>query len=193
MKLAIYFGALLASVLSSGVAAAQDADTAKLAEARAIVSAVMPPESREQTVAQVIDQLSSQVTASMDLEKAGDPGLVALFAAYRKNLIATVMPTVRMNLPKIAEAMAIAYTHEFNLSELKDIHAFADTPSGVHYLSRSAAILGDPTVAAVNTAYLRELQQVVAPHAAEFKAKVVAYFTAHPAVAKKVVALSKGG
>lgn len=190
MRIAAVVGAfLLAAVVTSG-AAAQDADPAEMTEARAIVATLMPPEQRNQMVEQAINNLTGQVAASLDLDKIGDTGLVSLFADYRKDVIASAMPTVRSNLPKIAEAMAVAYTHEFSLAELKDIHAFAETSSGRHYLSRSSAILGDPAVAAVNTQYIRELQQAAAPRMEAFKAKVTAYFAAHPDVAKKIVAAS---
>lgn len=184
-------GALFAAAMLSTGAAAQPADQVKLVEARAVVAGVLPPEQRERMVQLAIDNLTGQIAASLDLDKIGDPGLVALFTDYRKDLIASAMPTVRANLPKIAEAMAVAYTHEFDLAELKDIHAFAQTPSGKHFLSRSSAILGDPTVAAVNTEYLRELQQAAAPTAEQFKAKIMAYFKAHPEVAKKVAAAAQ--
>lgn len=188
MRLAVVASGLLAAALASGTAMAQGSEAAEIAEARAIIGAVMPPEQRNAMVEQVINQLTGQLADSLDLDKLGDPGLLALFTDYRKDLIVAFMPKVRENLPKIAEAMAVAYTHEFSLAELKDIHAFADTPAGRHYLSRSAAIIGDPTVAAVNTAHMRELQIVAAPKMAEFKKRVLAYFEAHPEVAKKIAA-----
>jgi hypothetical protein len=184
-------GALLLAALATNGAAARTTDSAELTEARSIVAIVMPSDRRDQMAEQLIQQFSGQVAGALDLEKIGDPGLVSLFDNYRRDLITAMMPTVHANLPKIAEAMAIAYTHEFSLAELKDIHAFAETPSGKHYLSRSTAIIGDPTVAAVNTAYVRELQQVAAPKAAEFRARVVAYLRAHPEVAKQVLASAK--
>jgi hypothetical protein len=190
-KLHAIGGALLLGVFVSTGAAAQDGDPAKMLEARAIVAAVMPPDRRDQMVEQVTEQLDGQFGGAMELEKIGDPGLVSLFGDYRRDLVSAMMPTIRQNLPKVAEAMAIAYTHEFSLAELKDIHAFAETPSGKHYLSRSSAIVGDPTYAAVNTAYIRELQEVAAPKISEFKAKVIAYLQAHPAVAKQIVASLK--
>jgi hypothetical protein len=191
MRVSVFVGALLFACLVSGEAAAQESDSAKIVEARAIVAAVMPPEQRDQMVQQLMQEFSGQIAAAIDFGKVGDPGLVSLLDDYRKDLLASMMPTVHANLPKIADAMAIAYTHEFSIAELKDIHAFATTPAGKHYLSRSTALVGDPAVAAANTAYLRELQQIAAPKAEEFKTKVLAYFEAHPDVAKKVAATVK--
>jgi hypothetical protein len=191
MKIAAAAAALLLAAFVTTGAAAQDADPAKMAEAQAVVAGVMPPEQRDQMVEQATRDLTGQIAASLDLDEIGDDGLVALFNAYRKDVMTAVMPTVHANMPKLSDAIAVAYTHEFSLAELKDIRAFAQTPSGKHYLSRSSAILGDPAVAAANTAYLRDVQKASAPTLEAFKAKVIAYFEAHPEVAKKVAAAAK--
>ena len=190
--LAPVLGALLVAAFPS-CAAAQDNDAAELAEARAIMAIMFPPAERDEMMRTLIEQFSGQVkqAAPFDSATVGDAGLSTMLTQFQDNMIGLIMPTVQAHLPKIIEATAVAYTHEFDLAELKEIHAFAETPVGRHYLSRSTALVGDPAVAEVNTAYLRDVQQIVLAKQGEFRDQLLAYFTAHPDVAAKVVKASR--
>ena len=181
------FGALLAAALPAA-AAAQDNDAAELAEARAIVAVIYPPADRDAMMRTMLEQFAGQLKQSVPLDIAafGDPGLSAIVEKFQDNVVGLVMPTVQAHLPKIIEATAVAYTHEFDLAELRDIHAFAETPAGRRYLSRQTALVGDPAVAEVNTAYLRDIQLLAAAKQAEFREELLAYFAKHPEVARKV-------
>lgn len=180
-------GALLAAALPAA-AAAQDNDAAELAEARAIVAVIYPPAERDAMMRTMLEQFAGQLKQSVPLDIAafGDPGLSAIVEKFQDNVVGLVMPTVQAHLPKIIEATAVAYTHEFDLAELRDIHAFAETPAGRRYLSRQTALVGDPAVAEVNTAYLRDIQLLAAAKQAEFREELLAYFAKHPEVARKV-------
>ena len=180
-------GALLAAALPAA-AAAQDNDAAELAEARAIVAVIYPPADRDAMMRTMLEQFAGQLKQSVPLDIAafGDPGLSAIVEKFQDNVVGLVMPTVQAHLPKIIEATAVAYTHEFDLAELRDIHAFAETPAGRRYLSRQTALVGDPAVAEVNTAYLRDIQLLAAAKQAEFREELLAYFAKHPEVARKV-------
>jgi hypothetical protein len=46
----------------------------------------------------------------------------------------------------LTEASAQAYAREFSAAELKDMIAFAETPTGKHYLARGAAVETDPGI-----------------------------------------------
>ena len=181
------FGALLAAALPAATAA-QDNDAAELAEARAIVAVIYPPADRDAMMRTMLEQFAGQLKQSVPLDIAafGDPGLSAIVEKFQDNVVGLVMPTVQAHLPKIIEATAVAYTHEFDLAELRDIHAFAETPAGRRYLSRQTALVGDPAVAEVNTAYLRDIQLLAAAKQAEFREELLAYFAKHPEVARKV-------
>ena len=181
------FGALLAAALPAATAA-QDNDAAELAEARAIVAVIYPPAERDAMMRTMLEQFAGQLKQSVPLDIAafGDPGLSAIVEKFQNNVVGLVMPTVQAHLPKIIEATAVAYTHEFDLAELRDIHAFAETPAGRRYLSRQTALVGDPAVAEVNTAYLRDIQLLAAAKQAEFREELLAYFAKHPEVARKV-------
>ena len=180
-------GALIA-IAAPGAAAAQVDDAAELAEAHAIVGIMFPPAQRDETMRTLIEQVAGQLRQAFpaDFAKIGDPGLTAMMTQFRASLLEAMMPTVQAHMPRMFEATAIAYTHEFDLGELREIHAFAETPAGRHYLSRSAALIGDPAVAEANTAYFRDIQDLVATEQAEFTEQLTAYFTKHPDVARKV-------
>lgn len=185
-------GALLLATLPAP-SAAQETDPAELAEARAIVGVIFPPEERDQMMQGLIEQVAGQIEQAMpvDVGSLGDPELTALIKQYRAGMLDLIMPTVRAHLPNIIEATAVAYTREFDLAELRDIRAFAETPSGRRYLSRSTALISDPAVAEANTAYFRELQAVAAPYEAEFRQRMTSYLTEHPEVARKITAASR--
>ena len=55
-------------------------------------------------------------------------------------------PKLRARIPAIAEASAQAYAREFSADELKEMIAFAQSPTGRHYLTRSAAVETDPAI-----------------------------------------------
>ncbi|WP_423142307.1 hypothetical protein ACOYW6_02830 [Parablastomonas sp. CN1-191] len=170
-------------------ASATGEDAAKLDEARAIIAIMFPPAGREATFRTAIMDFSRTISAiPPDLPR--DPGLVAIFQQFHDSIPDKLMPTVRKHLPMIFEASAQAYVHAFTLAELKDVHAFAATPSGSHYLSKSMALLGDPAVVAANTAYMSEIRGMQAQLGADLKTKIFAYLNAHPDVAKQIRAKS---
>lgn len=167
---------------------AQADQPAKLAEAHAIIDIMFPPAERQQTFDKLIDQFASQYRASIPAEALADPGVRAILDKYLDKAREMQRPLIARHMPQIFDATAIAYTHEFSLAELKDIHAFALTPSGRHYLSRSAALIGDPAVAKANAALLADAQQIMKSMFPELMADLVAYMKAHPDVAAKLKA-----
>jgi hypothetical protein len=76
--------------------------------------------------------------------------------------------------------MVQAYAREFTLDELRQIRAFADSPAGGHYLSRSTALVADPYVVAANQNYLKEATDLATSLRPELLAKVNAYLAKHP-------------
>jgi hypothetical protein len=183
------WGAVLGALLAVAVpAAAQNDEAAELVEARAIVAVMFPPTERDQMFRTMIEQLIGQMeqAAPFDITSIGDPALTKMVAQFRDSMMESVMPIVQAHLPRILDASAVSYTHEFDLAELRDIRAFAETPAGRHYLSRSTALLGDPAVAEANTAYMREIQALAAVRQGDFREEVRDYFEAHPEVARKV-------
>jgi hypothetical protein len=172
-------------------AAAQPEDAAKLAEAHAIIDIMYPPAERQATMEKLVGQLSAQFRQGMSTDDLGDPGLKKIVEDALDSLRPRQSAVLQKHMPEIFEATATAYTHEFSLAQLKDIHAFALTPSGSRYLQRSSAILGDPAVAKANTALIADAQAMANSARTELKDKIIAYVKAHPDVAAKIAAESK--
>jgi hypothetical protein len=194
-------GAVSLTVLAPAAATAQPARAAqgdlaaKTAEAHAIIEIMFPPAERQQIFETLVAQLSNQFRAAtmakMPLPALDDPGFKAILNEYLDKVTVQQKVLIHKHLPDIMEANALAYTHEFSLAELKDIHAFATTPSGRHYLGRSTAILSDPAVVKVNSAMMKEAQQVSFSLMPEMRDKIVAYMKAHPELAEKIAAQSE--
>jgi hypothetical protein len=188
-------GALLAVAVPTAASAqsapaTQVADTAELAEARAIMEIAFPTSERDATFGTMVGQLLEQYRQAIPLNMLNDPGLEELINAHLDSLPERLMPTLKVHLPRIVDATAVAYTNEFSLSELKEIHAFAQTDTGRHYLSESAKLVGDPAVAAANTAYMRDLQDLQKGATEALRQEVVAYLEANPEVMEKLQAAS---
>ena len=124
-------------------------------------------------------------------QKLSDPGLKAIIEDYIQEAMKRQRPVLQKHLPDMLEGMATAYAREFSLAELKDIHSFAQTRAGNHYLTKSMALVGDPAVAKANTAMITEMHTVTNAMLPELKEKVIAYLKAHPDIAAKVQAEAK--
>ena len=193
-------GAVLAACLAVSIPAgataqptpaAQSDDAAKLAEAHAIINVMFPPATRAQMMDKMISDLTAPIRQSLPMDGITDPGLKALFKDYMDGLFAAQRPLMIRHLPAMTEAMAVAYSHQFSLAQLKDIHAFAQTPSGSDYFSHVMTILGDPAVMKVNSDMIADAQQAAKASAGGFKAKLVAYITAHPEAAAQLQSLGQ--
>jgi hypothetical protein len=126
--------------------------------------------------------LNAQYQQGLIADSVKDPGLKAIISESLDKSLASQKPLLQKHIPAMLDAMALAYSNEFSLAELKEIHAFAMTPSGGHYLSRSTAIIGDPAVAKVNSAIIADSQELALAVRDELKAKIAAYLEAHPEV-----------
>jgi hypothetical protein len=179
-----------AAAQAQPAAAAQPDDPAKLAEARAIVTVIFPPEKRQQMVRTLLTQFTSQVLSAVPtgLESLHDAGLNAIMDKFRAGIPDDLTPIVKAHLPQIIDATASAYTHEFSLAELKDIHAFAQTAAGAHYLSKSTQLMGDPSIVAANKAYMADVVTMAKGKEAEVKSELLDYIKAHPDLQKKIEA-----
>jgi hypothetical protein len=185
--------ACLAAAVPAGAvaqprAAATAADPAKLTEAHAIIAIMFPPAQRLQMIQKMQDDMMAQMRPLLPASVMADPGLAAIMDEYIADAKVRQRGVMEKHIPLMFEAMASAYTREFSLAELKDIHAFAATPSGAHYLSRSTAIVGDPAVAKVNTAMFQDINAVTQAALPALKTKVTTYLKAHPDLAAKIEA-----
>jgi len=94
-------------------------------------------------------------------------------------------------LPTIMDAMAAAYSRKFSLAELKDVRAFAESPSGRIYFSSAVSVMGDPAVQKVTADMMTDAQQSVKARTDAFKDKLVAYIKDHPAAADELKAMAE--
>ena len=176
---------------AQGAAATQAVDSAKLAEAHAIINIMFPPATRAQMMEKMMTDLTAPARQNLPIDGITDPGLKALFKDYMDNLFAAERPVIIRHLPAITDAMAVAYTHQFSLAELKDIHAFALSPSGSDYFSHVMTVVGDPAVLKVNAELIADAQQAAKASVGGFKDKLVAYVKAHPDAAAQLQTLGQ--
>ena len=162
-------------------------DPAKLALAREVIGTMFPAGSRDAMVAGMLNNVLQQFRAGTALPRGfDDPGLRAVMDNAIASVPARLKPILAEHLPRLWEAMARAYTREFSLAELRDIAAFARSPTGRHYLQRSPAVLGDGDVAAANSAYFGKVQDVSRQVRTEVTRDVNAYLASHPDVAARL-------
>lgn len=180
-----------AGAAAQPVAAAQGDQAAKLAEAHAIIATIFPPDQREAMFTKLQRDIVNQISVVLPAVFRTDPGLKAIFDDFKEDALTKQRAIMLKRLPVQMEAMAGAYTREFSLAELKDIHAFALTRSGGHYLSKSLSIIGDPEVAKANSETVAEINTVTQALLPAFKEKAMTYLKAHPDVAAKVAAEGK--
>ena len=165
-------------------------DAAKLAEAHAIINVMFPPNSRESMLTQLQSQMVTQMMPDRVAWMQG-PGIKKIIDDYIAEAEAEQRAVLLKHLPDQIDAMAGAYARRFSLAELKDIDAFAHSPSGQHYLSESMAMIGDPEVAIVNAAMAADVRAVTETMAPQLKEKVIGYVKAHPELAEKIAAETK--
>jgi hypothetical protein len=187
--IAALFGAVL-FVSSAGNALAQPVarsdQSAKVAEAHAIIEIMFPPFERQHMVDKMVDDLTKTMAQTIPVDLTADPGLKSLLDEAMAQSLAEERPIISKHMPKVLEAMEVAYTREFSLAELKEIRAFAQTPAGTHYLSKSTAMIGDPDVMKANSAMFAEAEAMIASMRPELEDKVIAYVKAHPEAAEKI-------
>ncbi len=183
---AVVAGLLAALVASAPAMAREDSeviDPVELAEAQAIIAIMFPPDKRENMMHDLMTELLSQITQSIQMDRIEDPGLRSILEEYLTGLPDAFRPLVNEHLPVLLDAMAIAYVHNYSLVELQDIRAFAETPSGHHYLSSATSLMSDPAIAAVNADYFRRVQQFNQQMAARLRQQIADYLQAHPEAA----------
>ena len=179
-----------ASAATAAVQAASD-QAAELAEARAIIAIMFPPAQRQQMMAKMMENVTTPMRQALNFPGMDDPGLKRILDDFLNRALAEQLTVANKHFPHLLEAMATAYSSEFTIAELRDIHAFARTPAGSHYLSKSTAILGNPAVMKANTSLFAESKAVTDRLMPELKAQVTDYLAKHPEVLEKFSPRSK--
>jgi hypothetical protein len=131
------------------------AEPASFALAKDVVETIIPPEQADTMMQQMMGSIMTQMQQALGSD-VSDPGLRALLDRKMNSMPARFGPLLSKHLPSIRAAMACAYVREFSLQELREIGGFAGSPAGKHYLSRSMAMVSDPTVVMANQAYFSD-------------------------------------
>ena len=83
-------------------------------------------------------------------------------------------PKIREHMPAIMEASAQSYAREFSADELREMIAFAQTPTGKHYLARAAEVETDPAILDAQMRVWEDLGPIMEQVGKEFCAKKAA-------------------
>lgn len=162
-------------------------DPARLELGRQIIAIMYPPEKRQAMAGSLVENVLAQFRASMnDPSIYSDPGMKKILDDAFASIPQRLSPAVQAHLPRLLEAMARAYAREFSAAELQETLAFARTPSGRHYLQSSPTIMADRDIAAANSTYFGQVQQVSQQITADFRRNVTTYLQAHPDVAARL-------
>ena len=145
--------------------AAQDALTAadvspeSMTAARAIVAAMYPPETREDTLVEMAQSLGAQFSNAGAIDEIEDEGAKALIHAAIAQGLRDLRPIMAKHIPSIMEATAVSYADTFTLGELLAIQNFAATPAGSAFFEQSPNIVSHPAIISANAPYLEEIQK----------------------------------
>ena len=165
----------------------------ELVEARAIMNAMFPPETREESMLEIMESMGRQVADGMMQGPVfQEPGIKAIMDEFIAELPVVMRPMVAEYLPQMIESTAIAYTREFTLEELQDISAFAATPSGKRYFGNVQSLLNDPAVAETNQAFFAKVGTVQQAEAVKLSQKVQQYLQDNPEVVERLKAAGVG-
>lgn len=162
-------------------------DPARLELGRQIIAIMYPQEKRQAMASSLVENVLAQFRSSMsDPTTYADPGMKKILDDAFASIPQRLSPAIQAHLPRLIEAMARAYAREFSAAELQETLAFARTPSGRHYLQSSATIMADRDIAAANSTYFNQVQQVSQQISADFRRNVTTYLQAHPDLAARL-------
>lgn len=169
--------ALLAATTVGAAApvAAQSAGQADVKRALAIriVAIAFPEDQRIAMISGVMDNLEAQMALPSG---KGDDQISAISKKHLDILRAGIIADLDKNGHGLFEALASAYAREFTLQELQDIERFVSTPSGAAYVQRSSKLLGDPDVAAWNTAYFERIMALIEAQKEKLRTELIAHY-----------------
>ena len=168
----------------------QPGNPAALQQARTIVEAITPTAQRPQVVRGMINAIIAPIRGQL-LATLNDPGIQQIIDAHLGRMAQRLQPVTEQHIPDLLEATAQAYAREFSPAELDQIAAFAKTPAGARYMSRSSAVLGDPAITAANRAFLAEAAIANRSIETEMRTAITDYLAKHPEVAQKLQAQAR--
>jgi hypothetical protein len=187
---AVAFAAALNLALPAALAAQDEAyvpPPEELALARGIIEVMYPVDKREELLLAMAGNIAKQYSDGvMDGPLYAEPDIRAIMDKFMAEIPEALRPAFAKHMPIIFEATAVAYTRQYTLAELRDILAFAKTPSGQRYFSTLTELLGDPAVARANQAYFAELAPASRAYGEKANAALREYLMANPDVLERL-------
>lgn len=169
--------------------AAAPLNPADMQVARDIIAIAMPPEQRVAMIQSFSNTLLGAMSANIRSQIAvDDPGLNHIIDTMLAQVPERMKPVYERNIPVLAETMARAYVRHFSSEDLHAILAFARTPAGQHYLSRSLTVAQDPEIVEVYKTMNRDGMILGQNLSRDYAGEISAYLKAHPEVAEKIAA-----
>ena len=125
-----------------------EVDQEALDVSRQILTVIAPPQTRAAKLAEKFRFLSNQVSASF-LTDGEDPKFQARVDSDMQAMWQEMTSILARHIPDYYEAMARSYARNFTIPELRQILAFAQTPTGLKFLQSGSLIAESPEVVAV--------------------------------------------
>ncbi|WP_294392497.1 DUF2059 domain-containing protein [uncultured Sphingomonas sp.] len=142
--------ALPTAALAQAPAAAPE--PARLAAAKRLVDVAMPPAQRDTMMRSVIQATLGNVQQALqqnpDFAKAsaGDPRVRQILSTFMDTQARTAADQVVASMPQLMAAMANAYARRFTVTQLNEVTAFYQTPTGQAFITQMATLMADPDV-----------------------------------------------
>lgn len=155
-KGALFGIALVAMPMSAHAeqpAAVEQPTAERLAAAEQLMSTMMPPERRSAMVEQMVTAMMANILPSikkgLDLDGVlADPKVERVFDRFLERQQKSTLEQLKVQMPKMFEAMSRAYARRFTAAQMGEMQAFFNTPTGQLYVKESPTIMSDPDVAA---------------------------------------------
>ncbi len=137
-------------------------DATRLAAATAMLDVVLPPDTRDAMLDQMVGAMMNNMTSAVVNDPTlaalfdGDPDAKALLTRFVTRQQDASIKLMKESLPEMVTAMARAYARGMSVTELDDTTRFLKTPSGKAYLGKSMTIMVDPDVVAWQQAMMKK-------------------------------------
>ncbi|MBR2171222.1 DUF2059 domain-containing protein [Sphingopyxis sp.] len=140
-----------ANAQTPGTAAQPTAE--RLASAEQLMAAMMPAEQRDAMVEEMMTAMIANIIPGIRkrIDEKGvlsEPGIKEVFDHFIDRQRDLAIAQLKVEMPKLIEAMARAYARRFTTAQMDEMHAFFRTPTGQAYVKESMGIMSDPDVAA---------------------------------------------
>ena len=162
-------------------------DPAALAEARAIIADGIVEKDRPTIFAAVVQLIQDQLnTQAGPLPPDNDPGIKAIYARHNAAMQQQINGLIARHSPAIYEALAVSYTQEFTLTELRAIRKFVGTAAGRNFLSRSDKAMGSPDITRLYQSVFEESHNLGEAMLTALRKDIGDYAAQHPDVAERM-------